>query len=221
MSQSPTPQLSPPPAPRPHTKPDLAQANSDAAAAQIAYFRSIPWCAALLASSPDFHIDQSLSRVVHPAHNPNHALISRTLNTPDAIPAYVAFYAPPAAAPGALVREVHALAALGPGVNSWAGMCHGGIVTTLVDEAVARVVDVNQRLGGLRQGALIATGQLDMRFLKPVRTGSVEEPGVVLVTGRLAKVDGRRCWVEGEVRGPDGEVLVKAQAVLFTLRAGL
>ena len=212
------------PQPKPKTTSNLQQANSDATAAQIAYFRAIPWCAAHLspaeATEAPLIVDQSLSRVLNPAHDDSHSLISRTLNTPAGIPAYIAFHPPPPAA-GALVREVKALAALGPGVNGWPGICHGGIITVLLDEAVARVAEVNQRLGLMRKDVMVVTGQLNLKFLKPVRTGSVEKPRAVLVTARLAKAEGRRYWVEADVSGPDGEVLVKGDGVMVALKAAL
>ncbi|KAJ4302430.1 hypothetical protein N0V88_002574 [Collariella sp. IMI 366227] len=64
----------------------LIHANAAHAAAQIAYFRAIPWCAAHL-SSPNLTIDQSVARALKP--NALDTLISRTLNTAAAIPAYV------------------------------------------------------------------------------------------------------------------------------------
>lgn len=209
---------------KPNTLSSLQQANSDAASAQIAHFRAIPWCAAHLSpegvTETPLIVDQSLSRVLQPAHDASHALVSRTLNTPAGIPAYIAFHPPPSA-PGAFVREVKALAALGPALNSWPGVCHGGIITMLVDEAIARVAEVNQRLGLMRKDVVVVTGGLNLKFLKPVRTGTVEKPRAVLITARLAKAEGRRYWVEADVSGPDGEVLVKADGVMVSVKAAL
>ncbi|KAK4113445.1 hypothetical protein N656DRAFT_778207 [Canariomyces notabilis] len=133
---------------------DLQQANDEATARQIAYFRAIPWCAARLSacssplSSPPSEpktatktiITQCTSRQLRPAGDNQDLLMSRTLNHADAIPAYIMFYAEPADDPAQLVSEVQSFAALGPMVNGWDGICHGGIVVTLLDEAMGQGV---------------------------------------------------------------------------------
>lgn len=42
-----------------------------------------------------------------------------------------------------------------------------------------------------------------------------------MVTGWLAKVEGKWYWLEADVKGEEGEVLARAEAVFVTLRAGL
>ncbi|KAL2021846.1 hypothetical protein VTK56DRAFT_6620 [Thermocarpiscus australiensis] len=206
--------------PDPKAEMDLQQANEKAAAAQIAYFRAIPWCAALLSSSPPLIIDQATSRRLRPTEED--ALLSQTLNTPAAIPAYIIFYRPPAD-PASLVREVGALVALGPMVNGWEGVCHGGVVVTLLDEAMGQVFAVNAARGVMKD-IPVMTGQLSTRFVRPVRTGRAGEGArVVLVTARLVREEGRKYWVEGEVRGEEGgrEVLARAEGVFIMLRERL
>ncbi|KAK4034375.1 acyl-coenzyme A thioesterase THEM4 [Parachaetomium inaequale] len=196
---------------------DLHQANQAANAAQIAYFRAIPWCAAHLPPSPDLTIAQSQSRTLSPTYE--HALLARTLNNPAAIPAYIAFYPLPPS-PDTLVREVRAFLALGPLVNGWEGLCHGGVVATMLDETMAAVVDVNKRRGLMAQTAPMVTGRLAVTYLRPVRTGTVDKARVVLVVGRLARVEGRKYTLEGEVQEEGGEVLAKGESVFFELKAG-
>lgn len=242
------------PASQPPSETDLDEVNRRAAAAEIAYFRAIPWCAALLSppnqqqqqqhqprQQPVIVVDQSRSRRLKPDHQDT--LISRTLNSPDAIPAYVTFYTPPPTPtasgspadprppPPALVREVHALVALGHMVNGFDGVCHGGLVATLLDEVMGQVFAANRERGALPRlgpgpaaGAPAMTAYLHTTYLRPVRTGRAGGPAaVVLVTARLVRRDGRKFWMEGEVRGEEeGRVLLaRAEALFVMLREKL
>lgn len=203
----------------------LQQANAQAAAAQIAYFRAIPWCAAHLAN-PNLVIDQSVSRRL--SLTPRDTLLSRALNTIDAIPAYITFFTPlppsPSPSPSdsssgpALIKEVKSFIALGPMLNGWEGICHGGMVVTLLDEVMGQVFAAN-KTQGLMVNIPVMTGYLNTRFEKPVRTGSAEQASVVLVTGRMVRHEGRKYWMEGDVRGEDGVVLARAEAMFVMLKA--
>ena len=208
-----------------------ANASAEASVdAQVAYFQAIPWCAALL-SQPGLVIDQSVSRRPNRVPSQHNTLFSHTLNTPDSIPAYIAFYSLPppsrktdvlesgdaaAATGGEVIREVGALLALGPMINGHAGVCHGGLVVALLDEIMGQVLAAN-RTEGLLPRLPVMTGYLNTRFEKPVLTGSVERPNVVLATGRLVKMEGRKFFLEGEIRGEEGEVVCTRADALFIM----
>ncbi|KAK4188074.1 HotDog domain-containing protein [Podospora australis] len=191
-------------------------ANLAQQAHHIAYFRSIPWCASLL-DHPDIVISQSVSRVIRPLHNMEDALISQTLNRTDAIPAYITFYSPPSPSSGALVKEVSSLIALGPMVNGWDGICHGGIVMTLLDEVMGQLFAVNKQRKVMKKEPLL-TGWLKTKFLKPVYTGTKERANVVLVVAKLTEVEGRKHATEAVVYGEDGTELARADAMFVQLR---
>ncbi len=211
------------------TQTQLQSSAEAAAAAQIAYFQAIPWCAALL-SKPGLVIDQSVSRRPKRKPSQHNTLFSHTLNTPGSIPAYVAFYSLPppsrkidglesgdaAAAGGQVIREVSALLALGPMINGHAGVCHGGLVVALLDEIMGQVLDSN-RTEGLLSRLPVMTGYLNTQFEKPVLTGSVEKPNVVLATGRLVRMEGRKFFLEGEIRGEEGKVVCTRANALFIM----
>ncbi|KAK4099155.1 hypothetical protein N658DRAFT_508995 [Parathielavia hyrcaniae] len=230
------------PAARHDTKPalssDLHRANQEANAAQIAYFRAIPWCAAHLSPPPGYRdaklvIAQPLTRRL--SATSEHSLISRVLNNPRAIPAYIIFYTAPPQSPTptssaprpspiqethpGLIREVGALVALGPQLSSWAGVCHGGVVATLLDDAMAQIMVLNNESGVFATGGVpVVTSRLETRFLKPVRTGTAAQgANVVLVTARLVRVEGRKCLLEAEIKGEAGEVLARGESVFVAL----
>jgi acyl-coenzyme A thioesterase PaaI-like protein len=83
--------------------------------------------------------------------------------------------------------------------QGWAGIAHGGILATMLDDAMAYVgVTVLDRPGVM--------ARLNLRFLKPAPVGEV---AVVRAwaTWRRGKVVG----VEGEVRSEAGELLTAAE----------
>ncbi|KAK4140200.1 acyl-coenzyme A thioesterase THEM4 [Dichotomopilus funicola] len=214
-----------------HDTMGLTKANTTATARQIAFFRTIPWCAALL-SNPSLVIDQAVSRYL--THTPRDVLISRTLNRADAIPAYITFYSTGSATPtpsqsqptattttpttpttpapahqtdkDGLIKEIHALLALGPALNGWEGLCHGGIVTTLLDEVMGQVFSVNRNEGRLpADGPPALTGYLNTTFLKPVRTGTALQGGLGEGTRGAEGIDVKGAGVGEENAGAAGE----------------
>lgn len=229
------------PAPNPRSGPaapgaqtDLQRANAEAAAQQIAFFRAIPWCAAHLVPSLSLIIDQGFTRRL--TGTLSDTLLSRTLNTPDAIPAYITFFhrpPPPDATSKAggeesgsgsvppPVREVRSLFALGPMVNGWDGVCHGGVVVTLLDEVMGQVFGANRKVGCMPREQIVMTGCLNTRYERPLHTGTVERPAVVLVTARVVRSEGRKHWLEAEATGEGGVVFARADAVFVVLKGKL
>ncbi|KAL2166790.1 hypothetical protein VTG60DRAFT_2143 [Thermothelomyces hinnuleus] len=201
---------------------DLERVSKESYEAQIAYFRSIPWCAAHLEATERLSIVQPISRTLSLGPPVPHGLISRTLNTPSIIPAYVVFFTEPGGGDGsdALVAEVKAFFALGPMLNGWPGFCHGGIVCMMMDEIMGAVVEVNRHKGLMSAGSVV-TSRLTIRFLKPVRTGTTEEPNVVLVRGRLAEVNGRKFILRATAEGEGGELLPEGESLFVEIRPRL
>jgi acyl-coenzyme A thioesterase PaaI-like protein len=105
-------------------------------------------------------------------------------------------------------------------LNGWEGICHGGMVVTMLDEVMGQVFAAN-KTHGLMVEVPVMTGYLNTRFERPVRTGTVEEPAVVLVTGRLVRQEGRKYWMEGDVQGEGGVVLARGEALFVMLRGKL
>ncbi len=78
------------------------------------------------------------------------------------------------------------------------GVVHGGIVTTMLDEAMA--------WAAFGQGLWAVTGKLDVRFRKPVEVG-VE----VILSGRVVANRGRLVDAAGQIRrASDGAILAEA-----------
>jgi len=84
-----------------------------------------------------------------------------------------------------------------PWVQGWVGMTHGGIICTLLDEVMNRLV--------FERGGWAVTAELNVRFRRPVPTGTR-----VVVRSRLRGRRKRLYEAEAEVVLPDGEIAASA-----------
>ena len=92
--------------------------------------------------------------------------------------------------------------------EGYMGMVHGGIITTVLDEAMAWSL--------YRRDVWAVTGRLSMAFKRPVEVG-VETRAI----GRLIADRGRLLDVKGElIRASDGVMLAEAEAVFARVPAG-
>lgn len=95
--------------------------------------------------------------------------------------------------------------------QGWKGVLHGGIVSTLLDEALAHALGSSQSGVG---GSGAVTAELNVRFRKPVPIGSP-----VVLTGRVLRVKGRVAEAESEITDGQGTVLASATGKLVKPKA--
>ncbi len=100
--------------------------------------------------------------------------------------------------------EVRAEIAIPERFNGYPGVVHGGVVTALLDEAMARTALVE---GGFED--LMVTARMEVAFRQPVPTATP-----VTVVARLRKKTGSRAQAEAELRLPDGSVAAHAEALM-------
>lgn len=86
--------------------------------------------------------------------------------------------------------------------EGYAHMTHGGIVATLLDEAMSWAV--------IDRGHLAVTARMDLQFRRPVPIG---EP--LVVSARVERDRKRLVDTSGEVRAQSGELLAMAQGVFM------
>jgi len=86
--------------------------------------------------------------------------------------------------------------------QGWKGVTHGGLVSTLLDEVMAKAVQARGLYG--------VTGEMCVRFRRPVPTETEVE-----VNGRVTEVRKRLAFTEGEIRDSDGNLLASAKATFF------
>jgi len=86
--------------------------------------------------------------------------------------------------------------------QGYSGVVHGGLVTTVLDEAMVTLLN--------RMGYLALTAELSVRFLKPVRVGER-----VNVSARLLERRGKIFRLEARATDPDGSELARAESRCF------
>jgi len=89
-----------------------------------------------------------------------------------------------------------------PQHQGYDGIMHGGIVSTLLDEIIARYI--------YAKGVTAVTARLEVRYLKPTPIGVP-----LLVQGRIARSKGRIYEMTGTIELPDGTVTAEGAAKVF------
>ena len=88
------------------------------------------------------------------------------------------------------------------------GHAHGGIIATLLDEAMSKV--------NRARGILAMTRHLEVEYLRPVPLGMP-----LTLTARYGGTTGRRNHIEADLADAKGEVLATAKAVFVTVTPDL
>ena len=87
-----------------------------------------------------------------------------------------------------------------PEYQGWAGIAHGGLVATVLDEVMARLLWEKQ--------INAITGKLEVRYHKPVPIGDTLD-----IRGRITRQSSRGVETTAEARSADGSVVAEARAV--------
>jgi uncharacterized protein (TIGR00369 family) len=96
-------------------------------------------------------------------------------------------------------RKIVGRFVLGERYQGGGGFAHGGIIATLLDEAMGKVCRFRD--------ARAVTAELTVEYLKPVR---VEQE--IVVEGCETEQKGRNLFMSGEIRDEAGEILVRGRA---------
>ena len=86
------------------------------------------------------------------------------------------------------------------------GQLHGGIITTLLDETMGRVL--------VPQNVWAMTGRLEIKFAKPVPLDQE-----LTIVGEVTRDRSRAYEARGEIRLPDGTVLVRGSGMYVRIAA--
>ncbi|KAF3016513.1 hypothetical protein E8E14_011208 [Neopestalotiopsis sp. 37M] len=185
-----------------------------------ARFGDVPWCVSLL-SAPNIVTFEPASHAKKANGSASQdELFARTLKTDEAIPRCLGFYQAPTTTSDTAVTGLPFLLSsctllfdLRSGVNGFNGTAHGGLIVALMDEAMGSYLYINDLFHRERKAAGtlspnssgfenlgFLTGRIDTKLLKPIYT-----PQIVIVTSRLAGVDGRKVHLQVVVKGRNGE----------------
>jgi uncharacterized protein (TIGR00369 family) len=86
------------------------------------------------------------------------------------------------------------------------GFVHGGIIATLLDEAMSKSVRA--------QGRTTLTRQMEIDYLRPVYSGKP-----IRVEGRLLRSEGRKHWTEARILSSKGHVLAEGKGLFIEIRS--
>ncbi|KAL2822823.1 HotDog domain-containing protein [Aspergillus cavernicola] len=191
------------------------------------HFQSIPWVSHLL-NDPLFTTIPIPSRITK--SSTEDSFFSTTLNSASTIAACLMQYRRPSSpspstktpsSPNAIpTTELRIFCTLGAALNGYPGVLHGGMVATLLDEAMGLILSL--KLGGGEPGQEgPVTAYLNTRFVRPVVT-----PGTVVVSGRIVEIKGDRKWkIVGDIRDGEGDgdagVLAEAECLYILPRSKL
>ncbi len=91
-----------------------------------------------------------------------------------------------------------------PEHQGFPGQLHGGLISSLLDEAMGRVL--------IREDVWAMTGRLEIKFSKPVPLDQE-----LTVVGELTRNRSRAYEARGEIRLPDGTILVEGSGVYIRI----
>ena len=84
------------------------------------------------------------------------------------------------------------------------GYLHGGIIATLLDEAMSKA--------NRAQGVTAMTRQMQVEYLRPVPSGAAIE-----IEGHVTRSEGRKHWTEAQIRNAEGKILAQATGLFIAI----
>ena len=96
--------------------------------------------------------------------------------------------------------------------QSYPGIVHGGILTTILDETMGRAILAEDTSDEISEARFMFTARMETRFRKPVPLNQE-----FIVRGRVEEDRGRMAHVSGEVVLANGSVAVEASATLVSV----
>jgi uncharacterized protein (TIGR00369 family) len=85
------------------------------------------------------------------------------------------------------------------------GYLHGGIIATLLDEAMSKAV----RVGGV----IAMTRNMEVDYLRPVPSGNR-----LRLEGRVIRSEGRKHWVEAKILSAEGTTLAHGKGLFIEVK---
>jgi uncharacterized protein (TIGR00369 family) len=86
------------------------------------------------------------------------------------------------------------------------GYLHGGIIATLLDEAMSKA--------NRAHGVTAMTRQMQVEYLRPVPSGAA-----IRIEGQVTRSEGRKHWTEARILSAEGTVLAHASGLFIAIQA--
>lgn len=84
------------------------------------------------------------------------------------------------------------------------GYLHGGIIATLLDEAMSKA--------NRAHGVTAMTRHMQVEYLRPVPSGSP-----IRIIGRVTRSECRKHWTEASIQNPRGQILASATGLFIAI----
>ncbi|KAF1813544.1 thioesterase superfamily protein [Eremomyces bilateralis CBS 781.70] len=195
-----------------------------------AKFASIPWVSKLI-QDPQWVSVTTPSRIPKPTGEDS--FFAKLLNSPTTIPGYLSQYRRPdtAIAHGApisndgskhepaQISEVRTFVTLMKDLAGHPNLTHGGIIASVFDEVMGVMIMIRLQGGKPEHmdvgGGGLFTAYMNVQYLRPVPLG-----GAVMVVAWVKKVtEGRKFWIESEMRDEAGTVLATGETLYVKAKA--
>jgi len=85
------------------------------------------------------------------------------------------------------------------------GYLHGGIIATLLDEAMSKA--------NRARGVTAMTRQMQVDYLRPVPSNAT-----IRIQGHVTRIEGRKHWAEAQILSADGKLLAQATGLFIAVR---
>jgi len=86
------------------------------------------------------------------------------------------------------------------------GYLHGGVIATLLDEAMSKAVRA--------QGLSAMTRQMEIEYLRPVPSATP-----IRIEGNMVRSEGRKHWTEARILNAHGSVLATSKGLFVEIRS--
>jgi uncharacterized protein (TIGR00369 family) len=86
------------------------------------------------------------------------------------------------------------------------GLLHGGIIATLLDEAMSKAVRAS--------GRTAMTRQMEVDYRRPIPSGAQ-----IRIEGRIERSEGRKHWTEARILDTGGTALARGKGLFIEVRA--
>jgi len=178
----------------------------------LAVFNSTPWCRRMI-EDPTFFAVETPSRAprIDLDGKAYDSFFGTTLATPSTVRACISLYRKSSSPLSGTIGndagsgEVRTLMAVGSGVNGHIDTCHGGFVSSVLDEAMGMAVTYYHAKSTF-------TAYLNVTFKKPVPT-----PSILLCRAWVTKTERRKVFVSGTVENGEGVVYSSAEGLFVNV----
>lgn len=194
----------------------VADSNPRLLPTAMAHFNSFPWTCQLLEQSNAIPF---ITQGIAPYDNHRDQFLSKTLHKPDALKHMLCVFFPNDGNhvwdPKRGIDSLTTLYSLGPSVSGPKDSAHGGMIMTMLDEAMGSLFEVNTALGktGSNYETMSVTGSINVNFLKPV---PLNEP--IIATAWVDAVEGRKTIIKTVLKDKNSHELAKCSSTWVALK---